>query len=415
MKYNIDECPKTLKEWLLFAVQQVMSVFVATVLIAKICGTPISSCLVGAAIGTTIYQICTGWRSPAFISSCGATAGAIISALALGGYIAAAIGGFVMFLTYAVIALLIKRYGVEVINKILPLPVVGAITMVIGINLAGFIPTYLQVNGVITQSATIVALITMVAIALFAHYGKGIIKNIPFLLGLLIGYAVALALTLGNIAPLVDLSVFENMTLFMIPDLTVKYWEPARVNLLLIIEVFVLFVPVSLAGICEHYSDHLALSHIVERDLTTDPGLQKTLLGDGLASFVGTILCGLPNTTYGESIATIGLSKVASSAVITLSAIILLLLAFIAPVQAFILSIPSCVFAGAAIILYGYIIASGLKIFVNNKIDLTNSKNLLVTSVVLTVGVSGFYLFNSAFSGVALALILGILLDKILK
>lgn len=414
MKYNINERPKTIKEWLLFACQQVMSVFIATILIAKICGTPISSCLVGAGIGTFIYLLCTDYKSPVFISSCGATAGAIISALALGGYIAAAIGGFIMFSVYLIIAFLVKKKGLAIINKIMPIHIIGAITMVIGINLAGFIPTYLQVNGETLQAAVIVALITMVAIALLANYGKGIIKNIPFLLGLLIGYGVALVLTILNVAPLIDLSIFNDMKLFIIPDFTFKYWDFSKVDLALLIELLVLFIPVSLAGICEHYSDHMVLSNIIGTDLTKEPGLDKTLLGDGLASFIGTILCGLPNTTYGESIATVGFSKVASTAVIGLAAIIIEILAFIGPIQYFILSIPSCVFAGAAMILYGYIASSGLKTLINNKVDLDNSKNLITVSVIITTGVSGIYLFNSAFSGVSIALVLGIILNKIL-
>ena len=158
----------------------------------------------------------------------------------------------------------------------------------------------------------------------------------------------------------------------------------------------------------------MVLSNIIGTDLTKEPGLDKTLLGDGLASFIGTVLCGLPNTTYGESIATVGFSKVASTAVIGLAAIIIEILAFIGPIQYFILSIPSCVFAGAAMILYGYIASSGLKTLINNKVDLDNSKNLITVSVIITTGVSGIYLFNSAFSGVSIALVLGIILNKIL-
>lgn len=415
MIYNITDKPKSLKEWVLYTIQQVLSVFVATVLIATICGTPISSCLIGACIGTLIYQVITKFRSPMFISSCGATAGAVIASLSMGGYTAVVIGGAVMCLVYCVFALLVKKYGVEGINKFLPPTIVGTITLVIGINLAGFIPTYLLTNGVATTAGTLVAIFTMIVIALCAHKGKGIIKTIPFLIGLLAGYAVALLITLMGIAPLVDLSVFTGVKLFQFPDLVFKYIVLSDITPTLILSVIAIYLPVSLAGLCEHISDHKVLSNIIGTDLTSEPGLDKTLIGDGVASLAGSLLCGLQNTSYGESIATIGLSKVASVAVITTSALTLGALAFIGPVQAFIASIPSVCFAGAAMVLYGYIASSGLRTLINAKIDFSNNKNLVIISVVLTSGVSGMFLFGEAFSGVALALALGIILNLILK
>lgn len=165
----------------------------------------------------------------------------------------------------------------------------------------------------------------------------------------------------------------------------------------------------------EHYSDHKTLSNIVGTDLTKEPGLHRTLLGDGVASAVGAAVCGLPNTSYGESIATVGFSKVASVWVITIAATILGVLSFFAPVQAFVQSIPSCVFGGCAMILYGYISASGLKTIINSGVNLNNTKELIIVSVVLTVGVSGIYLFDAAFSGVALAMVLGVILNLILR
>ena len=180
-------------------------------------------------------------------------------------------------------------------------------------------------------------------------------------------------------------------------------------------------MPVSICALLEHYSDHKCLSNIIGTDLTENPGLDKTLVGDGVASFVGTLTCGLPNTSYGESIATTGFSRVASVSVLTVTAILMGILSFMAPVTAFIQSIPSCVFGGCALILYGYIAASGLKTIINSKVDLNDNKNLIITSVILTSGVSGIALtleFGSvvfSFSGVALAMILGVLLNLILN
>lgn len=164
----------------------------------------------------------------------------------------------------------------------------------------------------------------------------------------------------------------------------------------------------------EHISDHKVLSNIVGQDLINDPGLSRTLLGDGIASAVGTAVCGLPNTSYGESVACTGFSRVASVYVISVAAIILGILSFIGPVQAFVNSIPACVFGGCAMILYGYIAASGLKTIINNKVDLENNKNLIVICVILTVGVSGIWLFDAAFAGVSLAMVLGVILNLIL-
>ena len=415
--YGISDKPKTLKEWALYSLQQVLAVFVATVLIANICGTPISSCLIGAGIATILYQIITGFKSPMFISSCGATVSAVIGALAIGdggNYFAVVIGGLVILVIYALFALFIKLRGIEALNKILPPIIVGPITMVIGINLAGFIPTYVQVGGEHSNIGILVAIFTMIVVALTSHYFKGFWKTIPFLIGLLSGYALSVILTVTGAAPLVDFGIFKGVKIFEVPDFTFKYWT-FNLKWTEILQIIVLFAPVAVVALAEHWSDHKVLSNIIGTDLTKEPGMHRTLLGDGAASFLGTILCGLPNTSYGESIATTGFSRVASTRVLTVSALILVVLSFFSPMQAFINSIPSCVFGGCAMVLYGYIAASGLKTLIAAKPNLEDNKNLIVISVVLTVGVSGIFLFHSSFAGVSLAMILGIILNLVLK
>ena len=415
--YGISDKPKTLKEWALYSLQQVLAVFVATVLIANICGTPISSCLIGAGIATILYQIITGFKSPMFISSCGATVSAVIGALAIGeggNYFAVVVGGLVIFVIYALFALFIKLRGIEALNKILPPIIVGPITMVIGINLAGFIPTYVQVSGEHSDIGIVVAIFTMFVVELKSHCFEGFWKTIPFLIGLLSGYALSVILTVTGAAPLVDFSIFKGVKVFEIPDFTFKYWN-FNLKGTEILQIIVLFAPVAVVALAEHWSDHKVLSNIIGTDLTKEPGMHRTLLGDGAASFLGTILCGLPNTSYGESIATTGFSRVASTRVLTVSALILVVLSFFSPMQAFINSIPSCVFGGCAMVLYGYIAASGLKTLIAAKPNLEDNKNLIVISVVLTVGVSGIFLFHSSFAGVSLAMILGIILNLILK
>lgn len=419
LKYDIRDCPKKWYEWILYPIQQLLSVLVATILIANICQTPISSCLVGACIGTLTYQIITKFRSPIFISSCGATVSAVCGALALGNgqnYLAVMIGGLVILVVYASFALFIKFKGIEKFNKLFPPVIVGAITMVIGLNLATFIPTYVHTGSETANWEIFVALITMFTVALSSHYFKGFLKTIPFLIGIIVGYAVSGIITACGTARLIEFGTINSF--FQLPDFSFLHYGENQLTWSMVLQVIVLFLPVAICAIFEHYSDTMVLSNIIGTDLTVEPGLHRTLLGDGAASALGTIICGLPNTSYGESIATIGFSKVASVWMLTIAAGLLGLLGFIQPVQVFLNSIPSCVFGGCAMILYGYIAASGLKTLVNNKVDFEDNRNLIVVSVILTVGVGGAMIkitdtFN--LSGVAFAMLLGVILNLILK
>ena len=419
LKYDIRDCPKKWYEWILYPIQQVLSVLVATILIANICGTPISSCLVGACIGTLTYQIITKFRSPIFISSCGATVSAVYGALALGNgqnYLAVMIGGLVILVIYASFALFIKFKGIEKFNKLFPPVIVGAITMVIGLNLATFIPTYVHSGSETANWEILVALITMFTVALSSHYFKGFLKTIPFLIGIIVGYAVAGVITACGAARLIEFGTIDSF--FQLPDFSFLHYGENKLTWSMVLQVIVLFLPVAICAILEHYSDHKTLSNIIGTDLTVEPGLHRTLLGDGVASVLGTIICGLPNTSYGESIGTVGFSKVASVWILTIAAGLLGILGFIQPVQVFLNSIPSCVFGGCSMILYGYIAASGLKTLVNNKVDFEDNKNLIVVSVILTIGVGGAMIkitdsFN--LSGVAFAMLLGVILNLILK
>lgn len=427
MIYGIKDRPAKWYEWIVYTLQMVLAVFVATVLIANICGTPISGALFGAFIGTLIYELITGFKSPMFISSCGATVSAVCGALAIGdgnNYLMVALGGAIIMIIYAIMALIIKISGKDIIKKILPTEIVGAITIVIGLNLAKFLVTYcnqgdltaVPLNSTMSIACMSCAIVTMIVTALVAHYGKGFMKNIPFLFGIAAGYICAIIIGLITKETLIDFSVFNNISLFKIPEFAFTHINfKEQWSLTGLTQTLLYFVPVALAAICEHYSDHKTLSNIIGVDLTEDPGVEKTLLGDGAASFVGTLTAGLPNTSYGESIATIGFSKVATVWISTCAAVTIGALAFIEPVCAFISSIPSFVFGGAAMILYGFIAASGLRTLIDNKIDLNNQKSLILTSVVLTVGVGGIAFINAAFAGVSLAMVLGIVLNLILK
>ncbi len=420
LKYDIKDIPKTWYEWIGFSLQQVLSIITATVLIANICGTPISSCLFGAGVGTLIYQLITKFRSPMFISSCGATVSAVVGALALpsvlgnGNYLMVTIGGIIIALVYIAFALIVHFKGIEAINRIFPPVIVGPVTMVIGLNLAKFLVGYTSANAAACSPWQVgIAILTAIFIAISSHYFKGFWKTIPFLLGLVFGYILALIVTLAGWEGLVDTNAFSQMQWY--PDFTFLNWRAGDFSWNNLGSTALLFIPVAICALLEHYSDHKCLSNIIGTDLTVDPGLDKTLIGDGVASAVGTAVCGLPNTSYGESIATTGFSRVASVWIITAGAAFLILMSFIGPINAAIQTIPSCVFGGCAMILYGYIAASGLKTLIRSKADLEDNKNLIIVSVILTTGVSGIFFLSESFAGVSLAMVLGVILNLILK
>lgn len=418
--YDIREVPRSAKEWILYTLQQVLSIFVATVLIANICGTPISSCLFGAGVGTLIYQLITKFRSPMFISSCGATVSAVVGALALssvlgnGNYLMVALGGVMIALIYITFALIVRFRGIEAINRIFPPVIVGPVTMVIGLNLAKFLVGYTSANAAACSPWQVgIAILTAIFIAISSHYFKGFWKTIPFLLGLAFGYILALIVTLIGWEGLIDTNAFSQMQWY--PEFTFLNWRAGDFSWSNLGSTALLFVPVAVCALLEHYSDHKCLSNIIRTDLTVDPGFDKTLIGDGVASAVGTAVCGLPNTSYGESIATTGFSRVASVWIITAGAAFLILMSFIGPINAAIQTIPSCVFGGCAMILYGYIAASGLKTLIRSKADLEDNKNLIIVSVILTTGVSGIFFLSESFAGVSLAMVFGVILNLILK
>lgn len=436
--YDIHENPRSIKEWVLYAVQMLMAVFVATILISNICGTPVDAGLLGACLGTLTYQLITKFKSPVFISNSGATVSAVMGALLLGNtpnYFAVFIGGLIICAIYVIFAFVIKWRGIDAINKLFPPYIVGPITIVIGLNLAKYIFSYVGLdnfNSLIHNPVNLqwwlpvlVAITTMLVIALTSHYFKGFLKTIPFLVGLVFGFIVCFIIelcipnftfTVINGEAISILEQFKEIdNLFETPKFAFLHWSVEGFTFKTLLDILLLFAPVAICALCEHYSDHAVMSNIIGHDLTEDPGLHRTLLGDGVASAIGTIFGGQPNTSYGESTAMVGFSRVASVKVVSLAAIMMGLLAFIEPVQVFISAIPSCVFGGCAMILYGYIACSGIKTLMRNKVDLEDNKKLIVTSVILTVGVSGVFLFSQSFAGVSLAMVLGVLLNLILR
>ena len=411
MIYNLnDKIP--INKLILFALQMVLSVFVATILIANICGVAVSGALVGAGLATLIYSAVTKGKSPMYISSSGAFVAPVMAALAAGGYTAVAIGGLVACAIYCLFGFIFSKLSVEKVYKIFPKALIGAITVVIGVNLMPFILSYVQINGATNMWGVSVALVTMISIALISHYAKGIMRILPFLIGLIIGYIYAIILTVTGVCNIVDFTIFNNISLFVLPDFAFTHWEP--ITFVTIVPVIILYIAYTISAQMECLSDHGALGGIIGVDLYKEPGLARIFCGEGLANLMSSV-SGLNYCSYGESVATVGFSKVASVRVTRVAAAVMILLGFIGPVQAFITSIPSCAFAGAAIILYGFIACSGIKML--QKTDLNVQKNLIIVSTVLSLGISGLVVGGEviSFSATALALIAGIILNIVLK
>ena len=410
--YDIHDKPP-IGKLLLFSLQLLLSVFVATVLIANICGVAVSGALVGAGFSTLIYLFVTGFESPMYISNSGAFVSPVMIALSAGGYPAVAVGGLTTCLVYCIFGMVFTKIPVENIYKIFPKALIGAVTMVIGITLMGFIGTYVQIGGETNTWGILVALFTAIVIAVTSHYAKGIMKILPFLLGTLAGYVCAIGLTLVGVCQIVDFSVFQNMKLFALPDVACLHWN--SVNWSQIIPVIPVYIAFTVSAMMECLSDHAALGGIIGKDLYKNPGLARIFAGEGLANLASSIFGGLGACSYGEGVACVGFSKVSSTIVTGTAAFMMMLLAYIQPVQVFIQSIPSCVFGGAAIILYGYIACSGVKML--QGVDLNEQKNLIMVSSVLSLGISGLAIGGATFalSGTALALVFGIVLNLILR
>lgn len=404
MIYNVnDKLP--INKLLLFSLQIMLSCFTATALIAQICGVPLSGAFVGAGMATIVYWLITHRQSPMFISNSGAFVAPVLAALAAGGYTAVAVGGLTACLVYAIFAIIFNRISIDNLYKFMPKVLIGSVTIVIGINLMGFITGYIGDTG---NTGVAIAFVTVLAIALSNHYLKGIWSMFPFLIGTLVGYVVAIPFGL------VDFSKFAGIHIFSLPDFA--FTKFTSVQFTTLIPIIIMYIAFTISAICECLADHQALGNIIEKDLYKEPGLSSIFLGEGVANIATSCLGGLGACSYGESVGTIGFSRCAASSVTGVAAIMMILLGFFEPIQAFISSIPSCVIGGGtACVLYGFISSSGIKLL--KDVDLNNSKNLIICSVILAIGISGITIGGSVFnlSGTALALVVGIILNLILR
>ena len=420
--YGINDKPKTIKEYLGYSLQVVFSCITATLLICLVCGTNLSAGLVSAGICTIFFLCLTKFRAPIVISSSGATTSAVIGALALTNplqqnFLGVVLGGAVIALVYCVAAAFVKKFGVGWITKVITPVMSGAIILIISIQLGFFIPTYAQIGGAYSLLGIGIMFFGMLITLLCAVYGKGCIKNWPILFGVLASYALSLILTLTKVCNLVDLTYFQNMKLFNLPDFAFFHVSFKNFDWSVMPQIFLSFGLVALGALAEHLGDIINASNICGRDFLTDPSLTRTLIGDGVGSLLGTIISNQPNTTYTENLSAILISKCASVCVTLLAAIELILLGFFGPFNAFIMALPNPAFAGASICCYGMIGASAIQLLRQTNIDFSSTKTIWIFAIMLMVGTSGLAInFGSLnISGICLAIITGIILNLILK
>ena len=435
--YRINDKPK-FPQLLIFALQQVLAILAATIAVPTIIGNGMSqsAALFGAGMGTLVYQLFTRFKSPVYLGSSFAFLPSMAAAFAgaasiSAGHIGLIIGAILAGLVYVIIAIVIKFVGVAWINRLMPAAVIGPTVAIIGLSLSGnaigdLTKGKVMVDGVSACSpyvALICGLITLFSIIIFSVYGKKMVRLIPFILGILVGYVVATIFTVIGIATdnvalqVIDFSVFKDLGVVAVPDFSFMHAGAGLQNITptFIATVAVAYVPVAFVVFAEHIADHKNLSTVIGQDLLTEPGLHRTLLGDGVGSMVGSVFGGCPNTTYGESVGCVAITRNASVVTITTAAIMCIVISFFGPFVTFLSSIPNCVMGGVCIALYGFIAVSGLKMV--QKVDLNQSKNLFVVSVILIAGVGGLTVSfgQVTLTAIACALLLGILTNVLVS
>ena len=431
--YKVNDKPK-FGQMLIFALQQLLAILAATIAVPSIVGNGMSqsAALFGAGVGTIVYLLFTKFRSPVFLGSSFAFLGSMFAAFGGAasvsiGYAGLIIGAAMAGLVYVIIAVIVKIAGVKWINKLMPPVVIGPTVAIIGLSLAGNAIGDALKGATNNGSAYVMntsgwvslacALVTLMMVIFSAIRGRKMMKLIPFILGIVAGYLAALVFTLignatGNEAlKVLDFSKFDNMK--WVPDFTfVEAFKGIKeVSFEYIATIAVAYVPVAFVVFAEHIADHKNLSSIIDHDLLEDPGLHRTLLGDGVGSIVGAFFGGCPNTTYGESVGCVAITGNASVVTILTTAILAIAVSFCGPFVTFLSTIPNCVMGGVCITLYGFIAVSGLKML--QPVDLNDNRNLFTASVILIAGIGGMALNigSVTLTSIACALILGILVN----
>ena len=414
--YDVHEVPPKGK-MIILALQHVLAMFGATILVPilvnKIAGAEVLTipvALFTSGIGTLIYLICTKGKSPVYLGSSFAFISPIAYAYLAGGASSVGMGIFLVGVVYMLFALLIKLFGKKWINKLIPPIVIGPMIMVIGLGLAPSAISSIGINGdVFSKKALLVAVVSFMVTIITATKAKGFMKVIPFLIGIATGYVLSIILGMVDIKSAVDTKLFS------IPKFIIPFKDYA-----LSLKGVLTIVPIALVTIAEHIGDHMALGTIIKKDLINEPGLERTLLGDGLATSVAGLLGGPANTTYGENTSVVGMTKVASVKVIGLAAILAIIISFFGPITGIVSTIPDPVLGGISLLLYGFISVNGLKVLVQNQIDFEDIRNVIIASTMLVLGLGGAVIslktgdINISISGMSLAAISGIVLNLIL-
>ncbi len=414
--YDVNETPPKGK-MIILALQHVLAMFGATILVPmlvnKMAGTEVLTipvALFTSGIGTLIYLLCTKGKSPVYLGSSFAFISPIAYVYLAGGASSVGMGIFLVGLVYVLFAILIHFFGKKWINKLIPPIVIGPMIMVIGLGLAPSAISSIGIDGsAFDIKALIVAIVSFLITVITATKAKGFLKIIPFLIGIVSGYLLSIALGM------VDFTSVKEASIFSVPKFIIPFKDYA-----LSLKGVLTIVPIALVTIAEHLGDHMALSAIIKKDLINEPGLDRTLLGDGLATSVAGLLGGPANTTYGENTSVVGMTKVASVKVIGLAAIFAILISFFGHVTGVLSSIPSPVLGGISLLLYGFIAVNGLKVIVQNNIDFDDIRNVIIASTMLVLGLGGAVIsitsgdVNISISGMSLAAIVGILLNLLL-
>lgn len=405
---DVSDVP-TPGKWIILALQHVAAMFGATILVPILVNSMAGSevltipvALFTSGCGTIIYIICTKGKSPVYLGS----SFAFITPMAVG-FASAGTGGVLtgimaVGILYMLVALIIKIVGKSWLEKMLPPIIVGPMIMIIGLGLAPSAVSQMGLIESVNLKSIIVILVTFLTTAIVALKGKGFLKLIPFILGILSGYVVSM------LFGLVDFTQIKNASYLSVPKFVLPFLS-YKINFGAIITI----LPVALVTIAEHIGDHTVLGEIIGKDLIKDPGLDRTLLGDGLATFVAGSLGGPANTTYGENTSVVGMTKVASVKVIMLAAIFAIIISFLGKLTAIFSTIPSIVLGSISLLLYGFISVNGLLVIVKNKLDFSKTRNVIICASMLVLGLGGAVLKIGSLSitGMSLAAIVGILLN----
>ena len=418
MAYDINEMPPV-KQSIILAFQHLFAMFGATILVPILVNTAagkevltIPVALVTSGIGTLIYILCTKGKSPVYLGSSFAFIIPIAAAYTKAGLNGAMTGIMAVGFIYVIVAIIIRFVGKDWLDKLLPPVVIGPMIMIIGLGLA---PSAISQIGLASGSTLdwkvlVVALVSFLVTALVMTRAKGFLKIIPFLIGIITGYIVAVCLGMIEFKPVAEASWFS------LPKFKVMFLDYG-----LDFTALITIAPIALVTLCEHIGDHTSLSNIIGRNLLKEPGLDRTLLGDGLATFVAGFLGGPANTTYGENTSVVGMTRVASVKVIGLAAIFAIILGFLGKFTSVVSTIPNAVLGGVSLLLYGFIAVNGLKVLIKNQVNFEDPKNIIVASSMFVLGLGGAAVsivsgdLSLSISGMSLAAIVGIILNGILK